>query len=228
MFRFHPCVETTVEEKHARVSLAKRIHHIGPCRIRVANRLPCLERQIRKGHVCANQLLACFAKARRLKDCPALLGIENHPKLADLKGMKPSQVREPLADVVYRCDLQNLYRPSKEEGKTNAYAKRCEKAVEDQMLGRHIMTTVTEEGLVRDAMHTHFTKRACEGVIVSAKSGMLRVQAMDISLAAVASKRRKTETEPPDTLLGERAVEGDIDACDVEGFDTDRIFSELF
>jgi hypothetical protein len=37
-------VETTIEAKHARVSLARRTHYVGPVRVSLSNRLPLLER----------------------------------------------------------------------------------------------------------------------------------------------------------------------------------------
>eukprot|EP00972_Heterocapsa_arctica_P037835 5569566-Heterocapsa_arctica.AAC.1 len=57
-FRFPAAVETTIEEKHARVSMAKRCHHVGPVRISLANRLPMLERALRSGSLCPKRLLS--------------------------------------------------------------------------------------------------------------------------------------------------------------------------
>ena len=51
VFRFPPIVETTIEEKHARVALARRRHHIGPTRVSLSNRMPLLQRWLRKGQV---------------------------------------------------------------------------------------------------------------------------------------------------------------------------------
>ena len=39
-WRFTPCVETTIEEKHSRVAVCKRRHHVGPVRVSLANRPP--------------------------------------------------------------------------------------------------------------------------------------------------------------------------------------------
>ena len=39
-FRFGSSVETTIEEKHLRTTLARKPHHIGPVRLSLANRLP--------------------------------------------------------------------------------------------------------------------------------------------------------------------------------------------
>ena len=49
VLRLTPVVETTIEEKHARTTVARRAHHIGPARISLANRLPWMERSISQG-----------------------------------------------------------------------------------------------------------------------------------------------------------------------------------
>eukprot|EP00975_Prorocentrum_lima_P002677 590683-Prorocentrum_lima.AAC.1 len=36
-WRFIPCVETTIEEKHSRVALSKRRHPLGPVRVSLGN-----------------------------------------------------------------------------------------------------------------------------------------------------------------------------------------------
>ncbi len=89
-FRFIPVVETTIEAKHARTSLCRRVHHIGPVRISLANRLPYLERSIRLGHISPLALLEQFQRARTFKALPGgsrmcLLGDEG--RAVGLKGV---------------------------------------------------------------------------------------------------------------------------------------------
>jgi hypothetical protein len=67
-FRFVPIVETSIEAKHAKTSLAKKAHHIGPVRLSLANRLPFLDRSMRAGHIDPRQLLEMFHKARSIGD----------------------------------------------------------------------------------------------------------------------------------------------------------------
>ena len=101
--RFIPIVETTIEEKHARVSLAKSRHHIGPVRVSLANRLPLLERWLKRGQVSAAKLLECFNQARSLKAVPALLNIDDHPSLgATAVSKRPAQLRPPRYDCSWR------------------------------------------------------------------------------------------------------------------------------
>jgi hypothetical protein len=65
-WRFVPVVETSIEGKHAKTSLAKKSHHIGPVRLSLANRLPFLDRSLRAGHIDPHQLLAKFHEARTI------------------------------------------------------------------------------------------------------------------------------------------------------------------
>ena len=80
-WRFTPIVETTIEEKHARVALSKRSRRLGPVRISLSNRLPLMERWIRKNTISATDLLERFNRTRSLKTVPALLGLQDHPAL---------------------------------------------------------------------------------------------------------------------------------------------------
>ena len=50
-FRFCFAVETSIEEKHARATMAKARHHIGPVRFCLSNRLSMLETWLQRGMV---------------------------------------------------------------------------------------------------------------------------------------------------------------------------------
>ena len=77
--RHGAAVETTIEEKHARTTLARKRHHIGPVRLSLANRLPLLGRWLQKKHVSPEDLLRKFSEARSLKRAATLLGLRDHP-----------------------------------------------------------------------------------------------------------------------------------------------------
>eukprot|EP00959_Pyramimonas_sp_CCMP1952_P425434 8911864-Pyramimonas_sp.AAC.1 len=66
VFRFMHCVETSIEEKHARASMAKLKHHIGPCRISLSNRLPMLMRWLALGQTSGQQVVDAFSCVRSL------------------------------------------------------------------------------------------------------------------------------------------------------------------
>jgi hypothetical protein len=75
-FRFVPVVETTIEAKHQRTTMARKCHHIGPVRISLANRLPALERSIRSGHIDVADLLGNFQKARNIPNLAGWFGLQ--------------------------------------------------------------------------------------------------------------------------------------------------------
>ena len=80
-FRFVPAVETTIEVKHQRVSLARRAHHIGGVRISLSNRLGMLQRWLAQEYITAQELSRAFNQTRSLKSVPYSLGFDEHPLL---------------------------------------------------------------------------------------------------------------------------------------------------
>ena len=156
MWRFVPVVETTIEEKHARVALSKKRHHLGPVRISLANRLPLLERWLQRGHVSAQELLSAFEKCRSLKKLPFLLGVEDHPLLVDNYGaQKPAQMRVALAKVIYHCDLQSMYEPHDAASRENFRLKRKAADAQARLVGRQAAGALQFEGVLRNAMVQH-------------------------------------------------------------------------
>jgi hypothetical protein len=120
--RFIPTVETTVEEKHARVSQANRRHHISPVRVSMANRMPLLERLLARGHVNALRLLEVFTQARKLAKLPGLLCIESHDLLLEPCASSAPR-RKALCSVIYQCDLKSLFWPSEAAKRHHQRAK---------------------------------------------------------------------------------------------------------
>ena len=62
VFMFLPTVETTIEEKHARVSLSRRRHYIGPVRVSLSNRFPLFERHLNQGVINIDAFCIFFRK----------------------------------------------------------------------------------------------------------------------------------------------------------------------
>ena len=123
-FRFIPIAETTIEQKHAVPSHANKVHHIGPTRFSPSDRIPWMEKQLKRGHMNVKDLLQAFSSARSLEKCPALLGIENHPRMLESRKQKPSQLRAGLAQVIYRCEPRSMFQNLKKAAKANATSKR--------------------------------------------------------------------------------------------------------
>ena len=109
-FRLISVVETTIEEKHRRVTLEQNIHHLGPVRISLANRLPLLERWLKKGVLDMKLLLRCFDTTRSIKQIAGCLGVEHHPSLLEVAKEKPSKVLPVLTKVIYGCDMYSSMR----------------------------------------------------------------------------------------------------------------------
>ena len=115
---FTPVVETTMEEKHGKVSLALKGHSIGPVRVSLSNRWPWLLRQRRRKHLDATALLDAFEKTTQLKQVPVLLGLDSHPRLVDAN-LKPSASKPILAELLYNCDVPGLYKSQRKAAKAD-------------------------------------------------------------------------------------------------------------
>ena len=129
-----PVVETTIEEKHARASLENKRHHIGPVRVSLANRGPLLERNLARDPSSLVGLLQSFEETRQLAELPALVDLEAHPDLLELRhsiqvetgkcyAPKTSQLLPVLSSIVYHCDLPGSHRSLQDAKKYNGKAK---------------------------------------------------------------------------------------------------------
>ena len=123
-WRFIPVVETTIEEKHARVSLNRKKHHIGPVRVSLSNRLPLLDRWVRRGHVCPKKLVSAFTSCRSLMTVPSQLNVSDHPSLDGMFSKSPASMRVVLPKVLYRCSLPDMYHSFDAMGKAHDKSKR--------------------------------------------------------------------------------------------------------
>ena len=179
-------METTVEEKHARVSVGRKSHNNAAVRVSLANRLPMLERQLSAEKLDPLRLLQCFQEARSLKNCPALLGIEGHPGLANLKGIKPAKLRRPLCDVIYRCDLEGLYRSTKDASKYNDDSKKKRKKMDAALMGIGGCGAPSYEKIMLESMRQHLIARGMDGnIMIRARAGALDMTALDAHLNQV-------------------------------------------
>ena len=103
-WRFGSAVETAIEARHARTTMANRRHHIGPVRFSLSNRLPLLEEKLRKDHIDTSALIECFEQARNWKRAMLSLGLQHHPVLKSM----PRVRRKQLAQAIYHCTLEDL------------------------------------------------------------------------------------------------------------------------
>lgn len=105
VFRFIPTVETTVEEKHARVAQARKRHYISPVRVSMMNRMPLLERLILKQALDIPRFLQLFTEVGKPRLLWALMESRYLP------GVAPGSLRL-LASLVALHDAGKHGKPS--------------------------------------------------------------------------------------------------------------------
>ena len=157
-WRFISVAESTIESKHAKVSLAEKSHPIGPTRVSLANRLPLLERLLLRGHADVQTVIRHFARARKLSAIPALLGFEKHPALRGVK--KASALRPVLAHIIYGTGLEDAFRSVAAVSKEHRRAQVDEAIREEKLLRGEKRTKKGcgfDDVLLR-SMHDHFSK----------------------------------------------------------------------
>ncbi|CAE7488403.1 unnamed protein product, partial [Symbiodinium sp. KB8] len=217
-WRFVPVVETTIEEKHARVSLAKKRHHLGPVRVSLANRLPLFERWLKRGHVSAADFLTFFMQARRLRAIPCLLNIEDHPSFdGDVLAGKPSQLHTLLTKVLYRCSLKDMYHSFASVGKEHERAKRGAAKMQAQLVDNGARQALSLERVLRVSMMQHLVKlhNDDEGtVFYSSPQSCLALQSVESALNEPLTKRQRADPDAAAEAEYDVPMDLDIDAVD--------------
>ena len=111
-FRFIPVNETTIEQKHAMVSMAVAHANLKEVRISLCNRLPMLEMLIARGIVQLKEVLENFHSSRDLVRSAFCLQLEGHDEVdhAISRARCPRHVfRRLLKCVIYRTDIAHLH-----------------------------------------------------------------------------------------------------------------------
>ena len=119
-------METTIEEKHARTTVARRAHQIGLARISLANRLPWMERSISQGHLDVGLLLSKFELTRNANVALRLLRFDLHPDLLLHRHLKLPAIQYHILRTMYRCDSLTAC----SDGQTNAKADKAVKKMQ--------------------------------------------------------------------------------------------------
>ena len=115
-------------------------------------------------------------------------------------------MRATLAEVVYRCDLENMYTGNQAFAKDNQKAKQVLTAKEAKLLDRRCLLDqgpLDFERVIRMAMQQHLLSRHDFDAFVcySAPCACLAVEAIDVALAEPASKRRRTCDDSGDAAV---------------------------
>ena len=216
IFRFVLAIETLVERPHAKTSVKVKSHFQGPCRISLANRLPLLQQWIDTGVVSGFEVLEQFSIARKLLEVPELLGLSMHPSLGRFdehgKTIKPAAYRRSLCNVLYRCDLIDMYRSQSKAAKKHIeeQKKQLQRAVKAMSAAKEPKLPVTRDRVMRIAMQDHMEEMMLDGRVLSCKADDLQFETLESSLNEPDSKRLKQ----------------DMGAARVGGLDVDRLEQE--
>jgi hypothetical protein len=157
IFAFTPIIETTIEGKHAKVSLETQAG-IGPVRVSLANRLPLLESRIQHDPSVAEKLAQQFIAMRHLKRIPALFSFHDHPHLlAQVPAQRfrsASSYVKPSTEIIYRCDLHSLFQSLRPEHKQHLRAQASHIRVQDRLHKEH------------DGFHKALSYETLQGVLM--------------------------------------------------------------
>ena len=115
---FVPVVETTIESKHSRATLAKGVFKMGPVGLSLSNRSIMLERWLRSGFCSVEELLHHFAIARTASGTLSSANLEKHPAFQKGDGhaqghrqprLSRAGRRKLTLQLLYQCDMDTLY-----------------------------------------------------------------------------------------------------------------------
>ena len=226
IFRFAPVNETTIEEKHARVSLDSKKHHIGAVRVSLANRLRMLERLLDIGCIDIKDLLLNFGKLRNLVDVARHFGFDGNPGIEALIQLSANtnrnEMRKAVKNTVYRCDLDHLYHKMKAQAQVNAKATRRQEYAASKYL--KVQSARDEDSMHRAAMLRHFRETSDPASVYSSHRSLVCVESLGDVLGEPATKRmRMTIADSGD---------GDLvpDICDdgeAVAADTDNVYFKI-
>ena len=222
--RFIICVEASIESKHARVTQALRIRHIGPTRVSLSNRLLLLERWLSRGQLSVDALLDRFQQARSLVKIVNMLGFDRHPDVLAKGGFRirggPAKLHPILASIFYNCTLENMYRALAAQSKRDKQRKDKVRHREETLLGGK--WPLTWANVQARAMHEHLATTMNDKHIYSCPAQNMQVQTLDGFMNEPATKRGRVGNADgaivaqDDDLLAEREDNWDTDHLDFE------------
>ena len=194
---FVPCVETTIEEKYARVANTKRARHLGPVAVSLANRFPMVISQVRAGQFDMVKFLHLFGLARKIMDTPYLLQLENHPELGRVK-QTPSSIVPIMSRIIYNCDITSMYHSKKEAAVAAKKATDKEVRRVANLIKATQPSVVSRASVLSHAMLDHLCKVACADSICSLPRSLVGFKSIEETLADPETKKRRTEAKVMD------------------------------
>lgn len=192
-------VETTMEAKHLRMTIARRCRHIGPVRVSLSNRLLLLERWLCRDQNHIEQVVSAFSKARSLRKACMLLGVDRHPALLGNDKISrrggTSALHTLLTSVFYHCNIMSVYRELRA-------AALEDKAAKDKQRRRDTKLTTAPTGPItwpmvhHKAMLDHFMCTIDRTCFYSCPSALMRLTSLSSVLEQPATKRLRAESGP--------------------------------
>ena len=202
--RFIYSAESTIEGKHAQVSLASRTVAIGPVRVSLTNRMHMLQCWLQCGHFTLEELVASFDKVRNLSTIASLLGLEQHPtivhRLQDQRSGKLSQSawRVVFAHIIYNVDLQSSFRDL--TAIDRAHTRRMRQRKQDGEGGRKGLALFDVEIA---AMRQHMLNQMALGEFYACPAELLTLTSLDT--AAHSDSVDQPDPQSQDIPIQERA-----------------------
>ena len=220
--RFIPVVETTIEEKHARLTRAKRMHDIKATRTSLSNRLPWLERSCLKEHVSMPQLLHHFHQARHIQRLPALLGVEMHPDLLDADGVTPlkmssGELARRISRITYHCDISSLFVSQAVAGREHVKSKNTLDRIAAKLVAkvRGCSQVKSLEDVMNNIMSAHFLATHQPYSLYSAPRSCMELESLDVvleePLVKKARQRLNNDELAPEIENAEAQSHGELD-----------------
>ena len=198
--RFANMVETTIEEKHSRVTTARRGGFIGPVRISLANRLPMFERWIRRGTLKLPLFLKAFEQTREIVRAPFLFGIETHPLLKGgfRRGKRKSSwsVRNALNKIIYRCDIDSMFQDTRDAAVRDAKKKAAQARKNARFMAQTRRFGMgTFECVQQKALEGHFRVTLDKNKFYSTGAAGMGLKRMSTALTETACKRLRVDED---------------------------------
>ena len=205
-FMFVPVVETTIEEKHARVSHQAKRHAIGPTRVSLSNRLPLFERLVLRDPNFITQFLDQFEAARSMRAIPHLLNFDTHPLLLSREmegGGQTTDLVPLISSIFYHRDLENSYRSLKAFRRKDD-ASRGKRAREEANMSS-TFTHAGQDTIIRLAIADHFRQiyepNTFYGIPAAAEASSQSIEEYFESTGTAAAKRAREKRARSEGLL---------------------------
>lgn len=188
--RFISIVETTIEAKHAQLSMQLKKHGVGPVRSSLANRQRLIE------HLCKDKagmqsLVEAFSVCRHYRRLPNIFGFHRHPELSGV-GRSIHKLVPAITKVLYRCDLTSKFLSQRAAHKEHKRAEDRDARIAAQIMQQK--QRLTYDDIRMYAIREHFRQVCLPEMVYSlpvASLDMVSISCFLGSSEAREAKRRR-------------------------------------